>query len=184
MHDPVLVQKEGGIECVSVPAGLVLCVCCLDFTLDLRSCQKRCLCTPTLRTPRPSSLTAPYPLGKCGIPVLLAIVAVGDFEDLVLTCSMDWSCKLWSHRRSRDRMYSRCLFSFDEYQEYVSDVQWSPVQPAVFASVDGRGMGFALHAICEYHWRVLPCPNARSAFWGRGWAMRRGKGQSRGRVRG
>uniref|UniRef100_A0A7S1JB51 Guanine nucleotide-binding protein subunit beta-like protein n=1 Tax=Eutreptiella gymnastica TaxID=73025 RepID=A0A7S1JB51_9EUGL len=63
----------------------------------------------------------------------------GDFGDLMLTCSMDWSCRLWTTRRNRERKYKQCLYSFDEYQEAVYDVQWSPVHPATFASVDGTG---------------------------------------------
>eukprot|EP00667_Euglena_gracilis_P006226 EG_transcript_6273 len=63
----------------------------------------------------------------------------GDLGDLVLTASMDASCKLWSPSRLRDRHPARCLHSFDVDQDYVFDVQWSPVHPAVFASVDGQG---------------------------------------------
>eukprot|EP01004_Peranema_trichophorum_P003982 NODE_2936_length_1456_cov_119.470368_g2543_i0.p1 GENE.NODE_2936_length_1456_cov_119.470368_g2543_i0~~NODE_2936_length_1456_cov_119.470368_g2543_i0.p1 ORF type:complete len:442 (-),score=76.98 NODE_2936_length_1456_cov_119.470368_g2543_i0:129-1289(-) len=56
-----------------------------------------------------------------------------DFSDLIISSSMDWTCKLWSQR------HSKCLYSFDEYQEYVYDVNWSPIHPSLFASVDGKG---------------------------------------------
>ncbi len=31
------------------------------------------------------------------------------------------------------------LYSFEDFADYVYDVQWSPVHPAVFATVDGSG---------------------------------------------
>ena len=57
-----------------------------------------------------------------------------DYSDLVLTSSMDWTCKLWRPTKS-----NKPLFSFNEYTDYVYDVKWSPVHPAVFASADGAG---------------------------------------------
>ena len=57
-----------------------------------------------------------------------------DYSDLVLTASMDWTCKLWQPSKSH-----KPLFSFNEFTDYVYDVKWSPVHPAVFASVDGAG---------------------------------------------
>eukprot|EP01059_Diplonema_ambulator_P006401 TRINITY_DN1611_c0_g1_i2.p1 TRINITY_DN1611_c0_g1~~TRINITY_DN1611_c0_g1_i2.p1 ORF type:complete len:616 (+),score=149.95 TRINITY_DN1611_c0_g1_i2:579-2426(+) len=57
-----------------------------------------------------------------------------DYSDLVLTSSMDWTCKLWQPNKS-----NKPLISFDEYTDYVYDVKWSPVHPGLFASVDGSG---------------------------------------------
>ena len=57
-----------------------------------------------------------------------------EYSDLILTSSMDWTCKLWQPSKSK------ALFSFDEYTEYVYDVKWSPVHPAVFATVDASGV--------------------------------------------
>ena len=31
------------------------------------------------------------------------------------------------------------LYSFEDNGDYVYDVQWSPIHPALFASVDGMG---------------------------------------------
>eukprot|EP01012_Entosiphon_sulcatum_P003356 TRINITY_DN11032_c0_g2_i1.p1 TRINITY_DN11032_c0_g2~~TRINITY_DN11032_c0_g2_i1.p1 ORF type:complete len:623 (-),score=118.08 TRINITY_DN11032_c0_g2_i1:105-1973(-) len=56
-----------------------------------------------------------------------------DFSDLILTSSMDWTCKLWSQR------HNKYLASFEEFQEYVYDARWSPIHPSLFASVDGTG---------------------------------------------
>ncbi|ORZ32529.1 WD40-repeat-containing domain protein, partial [Catenaria anguillulae PL171] len=89
----------------------------------------------------------------------------GSFSDLFLTCSMDWTIKLWRIRKagaatataptalststtvpisgtlSSTSMNAPVapLFSFLDVGDYVFDVAWSPVHPAVFASVDGSG---------------------------------------------
>jgi len=57
-----------------------------------------------------------------------------DLRDLMLTSSIDWTVKLWypKHRNEPIQTY--------EYsQEYIYDVQWSPVHPSVFATCDGDG---------------------------------------------
>lgn len=56
-----------------------------------------------------------------------------DFGDLVLTSSIDWTIKLWSLKEQQ------FLYSFEDNSDYVLDVAWSPVNPALFASVDGSG---------------------------------------------
>lgn len=56
-----------------------------------------------------------------------------DFSDLIISSSMDWSVKLWSQKSTKP------IFSFDEFDDYVYDVKWSPRHPAVFATVDGTG---------------------------------------------
>ncbi|EDQ91402.1 uncharacterized protein MONBRDRAFT_15003, partial [Monosiga brevicollis MX1] len=57
----------------------------------------------------------------------------GEFSHLFLSSSTDWTVKLWS---MRDHM---ALNVFDYFDDYVYDVKWSPVHPALFASVDGTG---------------------------------------------
>ncbi|CAG9795407.1 unnamed protein product [Diatraea saccharalis] len=52
---------------------------------------------------------------------------------LYLTASVDWSLRLWSLKESKP------LYSFEESGDYVSDVRWSPVHPALFAAVDAAG---------------------------------------------
>ncbi|XP_019724412.1 dynein cytoplasmic 1 intermediate chain 1a isoform X5 [Hippocampus comes] len=61
--------------------------------------------------------------------------AVGtvDFSHLFITCSFDWTVKLWSTKQNKP------LYSFEDNADYVYDVMWSPVHPAIFASVDGMG---------------------------------------------
>ncbi|XP_055840972.1 cytoplasmic dynein 1 intermediate chain isoform X7 [Episyrphus balteatus] len=56
-----------------------------------------------------------------------------DFGDLFLTSSIDWTIKLWSLKDTKP------LYSFEDNSDYVMDVAWSPIHPALFASVDGSG---------------------------------------------
>lgn len=54
--------------------------------------------------------------------------------DLALTCSFDWSIKLWMVKQHQSP-----YLSLDANEDYVYDVKWNPMHPAVFASVDGEG---------------------------------------------
>lgn len=56
-----------------------------------------------------------------------------DFSHLFLTSSFDWTLKLWSSKNPK------MLYSFEDNGDYIYDVQWSPIHPALFASVDGMG---------------------------------------------
>ncbi|XP_055682542.1 cytoplasmic dynein 1 intermediate chain isoform X1 [Lutzomyia longipalpis] len=56
-----------------------------------------------------------------------------DFGHLFLTSSMDWTIKLWSLKENKP------LYSFEDNSDYVMDVAWSPINPALFASIDGDG---------------------------------------------
>ncbi|TSK42099.1 Cytoplasmic dynein 1 intermediate chain 2 [Bagarius yarrelli] len=56
-----------------------------------------------------------------------------DFSHLFVTSSFDWTVKLWSTRNNKP------LYSFEDNSDYVYDVMWSPVHPALFACVDGVG---------------------------------------------
>ncbi|KFD52347.1 hypothetical protein M513_06728 [Trichuris suis] len=56
-----------------------------------------------------------------------------DFSNLMLTCSFDWTVKLWNTKELKP------LYSFENNSDYVFDVAWSPAHPALFASVDGTG---------------------------------------------
>nr|CAG4643850.1 EOG090X03UT [Lepidurus arcticus] len=56
-----------------------------------------------------------------------------DFSHLFVTSSLDWTVKLWSLKENKP------LYSFEDNGDYVYDVAWSPVHPAVFATVDGTG---------------------------------------------
>lgn len=56
-----------------------------------------------------------------------------NFTPLFLTTSLDWSVKLWSIKETR------LICSFDEASDYVFDAHWSPVHPAIFATVDCTG---------------------------------------------
>mmetsp|Transcript_49378 Transcript_49378/g.130178 ORF Transcript_49378/g.130178 Transcript_49378/m.130178 type:complete len:667 (-) Transcript_49378:76-2076(-) len=54
--------------------------------------------------------------------------------DLALSCSFDWSVKLW-----RVKEHKSPILSLDAFEDYVFDVRWHPKHPAVFAAVDGEG---------------------------------------------
>ncbi|XP_076456042.1 cytoplasmic dynein 1 intermediate chain 2-like isoform X6 [Babylonia areolata] len=56
-----------------------------------------------------------------------------DFSPYFLTASFDWTVKLWSMKEQK------YLCSFEDNSDYVSDVQWSPTNPALFSSVDIMG---------------------------------------------
>ncbi|XP_075155728.1 cytoplasmic dynein 1 intermediate chain-like [Haematobia irritans] len=56
-----------------------------------------------------------------------------EFGNLFLTSSIDSTIKLWS------TMDSLPLYSFGNNCEYVMDVAWSPINRALFASVEGGG---------------------------------------------
>ncbi|CAL1714970.1 unnamed protein product [Somion occarium] len=66
-----------------------------------------------------------------------------DFSDLFLTCSVDWTVKLWRAKSlskpSTTVHHLHPLYSFEEADDYVYDVKWHPTQPAIFGSVDGSG---------------------------------------------
>jgi dynein intermediate chain len=57
-----------------------------------------------------------------------------DFSHIFLTTSFDWSVKLWNLKEP-----GKALYSFENNSDYVYDVQWSPINPALFATVDGTG---------------------------------------------
>lgn len=57
-----------------------------------------------------------------------------DLSHLYLTSSFDWTFKLWSMKETKP------LYSFEDGSDYIYDIRWSPIHPAVFATVDGQGM--------------------------------------------
>ncbi|DAZ96092.1 TPA: hypothetical protein N0F65_000640 [Lagenidium giganteum] len=64
-------------------------------------------------------------------------------DGLLLTCSLDSTVKLWSTEHA-----AAPVFSFEPSNEYVCDVRWSSVHPALFAVVDGSGV-VSLWNICR-----------------------------------
>eukprot|EP00397_Hematodinium_sp_SG-2012_P015130 GEMP01015402.1.p1 GENE.GEMP01015402.1~~GEMP01015402.1.p1 ORF type:complete len:608 (+),score=81.14 GEMP01015402.1:86-1909(+) len=57
------------------------------------------------------------------------------YSSLLLSCSVDWSIKLWHTKKS-----SHTILHFDGmYEDYVCDVKWHPVFPSIFCSVDAEG---------------------------------------------
>lgn len=86
-----------------------------------------------------------------------------DFSDLFLTCSADWSIKLWSTKSITSSTLSSAtssspntsitqsstqtttnpiiseMHTFENNQEYIYDISWSPSHPGVFCCGDGEG---------------------------------------------
>ncbi|VDK42879.1 unnamed protein product [Anisakis simplex] len=60
-------------------------------------------------------------------------MGVIDLSHLFLSSSLDWTVKLWSSKEPK------ALCSFEKHGDYVADVAWSPVHPAVFTSADAAG---------------------------------------------
>jgi len=56
-----------------------------------------------------------------------------DFSHYFITSSFDWTVKLWNIKENRP------LHSFEDNSDYVYDARWSPIHPALFATVDGMG---------------------------------------------
>ncbi|CAG0883965.1 unnamed protein product [Cyprideis torosa] len=56
-----------------------------------------------------------------------------DFSHLFLSSSVDWTVKLWSSKEPRP------IYTFQDSSNYILDVAWSPVHPALFSTVDLNG---------------------------------------------
>ena len=95
------------------------------------------------------------------------LVGPVDFSDLFLTCSVDWTVKLWRAKSlsnasgppppslSTNLSSSTSgkttgvagshasaiapIYSFEEADDYVYDVKWHPLHPAMFGTADGSG---------------------------------------------
>lgn len=85
-----------------------------------------------------------------------------DFSDLFLTASADWSIKLWSTKYNTGSSISTLgsgnkelsaspapptassssiippIHTFENNQDYLYDIAWSPAHPAVFVCGDGQ----------------------------------------------
>ena len=60
-----------------------------------------------------------------------------QLSHLFLTASFDWTFKLWSMRDNSTS--TKLLYSFEDGSDYLYDVRWSPIHPALFATADGLG---------------------------------------------
>jgi dynein intermediate chain len=64
-----------------------------------------------------------------------------EFDDLMLSTSLDWSIKLWRTRSSIVGGDVKIISPVIEWvrEDMVYDVAWSPVRPSLFTTVDGSG---------------------------------------------
>ena len=103
------------------------------------------------------------------------LVGPVDFSDLFLSCSVDWTVKLWRAKSlakpSTTAHHVAPLYSFDEADDYVYDVRLHPTHPAVFGTVDGAGKfdlwnlnhDTEVRRACA--WRVLTTVADRGLLW-------------------
>jgi len=59
--------------------------------------------------------------------------------NIFLSCSADWTIKLWNHDNSGSTTPSKFLLSFNSSHTYVADIRWAPRHSTVFGSVTGDG---------------------------------------------
>ncbi|GAB65414.1 cytoplasmic dynein intermediate chain, partial [Plasmodium cynomolgi strain B] len=87
-----------------------------------------------------------------------------DHNDLILTCSVDWSCKLLSIKEPQNALYV-----FDCFDDYLMDVKWNPVHPAIFATCSSNGnikiwnMCFELD--CSYFDMTVQAKSTNKIAW-------------------
>ncbi|SBS83838.1 cytoplasmic dynein intermediate chain, putative [Plasmodium ovale curtisi] len=62
------------------------------------------------------------------------IEGMNDHNDLILTSSVDWTCKLLSIKDPKNP-----LFTFDAFDDYLMDAKWNPVHPGIFAACSSNG---------------------------------------------
>ena len=80
-------------------------------------------------------------IDSAGVGGGAAVEAIsGKAKSLLLTSSVDWTVKLWSHTPRDAQHPLREIATFGSSREYVYDVQWSPLHPGLFCYVDGAGM--------------------------------------------
>ena len=71
-------------------------------------------------------------------------------SNLVLTSSFDWTIALWLPSITQKPL---CVFSAGAM--YVSDVQWNPVNPCLFAAASGNGVVQLWNILHDRDVRVL-----------------------------
>eukprot|EP00392_Amoebophrya_sp_AT5.2_P005395 g5404.t1 len=98
-------------------------------------------------------------------------------NDLLLTCSFDWSVHLYAPKK-----FQAPVLRLQHYEDYVTDAKWHPEHPAVFATVDAAGAAevWNLNESTESSWIAAPGPAARSgaksqAFYKSCWDKKSGQ---------
>jgi WD40 repeat protein len=59
--------------------------------------------------------------------------------NIFLSCSADWTAKLWKDDNSGSASPSKFLLSFTSSNDYVGDIRWAPSYSTVFGTVTGDG---------------------------------------------
>ena len=84
-----------------------------------------------------------YGRGACADFTVLGMGLDGVFlvcaQNIFLSCSEDWTVKLWKDDNSGSTAPSKPLLSFTSSNDYVGDIRWAPTYSTVFGSVTGDG---------------------------------------------
>ncbi|CAA9987095.1 cytoplasmic dynein intermediate chain, putative [Plasmodium knowlesi strain H] len=87
-----------------------------------------------------------------------------DHNDLILTCSVDWSCKMLSVKEPHNALYT-----FDCFDDYLMDVKWNPVHPAIFATCSSNGnikvWNMCLDLDCPYFDMTVQAKSTNKIAW-------------------
>ncbi|EUD64604.1 dynein intermediate chain, cytosolic [Plasmodium inui San Antonio 1] len=87
-----------------------------------------------------------------------------DHNDLILTCSVDWSCKLLSVKEPQNALYT-----FDCFDDYLMDAKWNPVHPAIFATCSSNGnikvWNMCLELDCSYFDMTVQAKSTNKIAW-------------------
>ena len=60
--------------------------------------------------------------------------ATNQHTDLFISCSADWTTRLWSMNH-----FNEPLVTFDQSNDYIYSCKWHPHNPSLFATADGMG---------------------------------------------
>ena len=60
--------------------------------------------------------------------------ATNQHTDLFISCSADWTTRLWSMNH-----FNEPLITFDQSNDYIYSCKWHPHNPSLFATADGMG---------------------------------------------
>lgn len=61
-------------------------------------------------------------------------------DDIILTCSSDWTIKLWKICEKERELINICTFQSQNVTEKINCVRWCPFNATVFVSVCGGGI--------------------------------------------
>ncbi len=138
MKEAARPDKDGGGENLisNLASGLCFDFSKLDPTMYLAGTESgmiyKCSCSYY------DAYTAEFTGHEPGMPVYK--IRWSPFApNIFLSCSADWTVKLWKDDNSGSTAASKHLISFSSSNDYVADIRWAPTHSTVFGSVTGDG---------------------------------------------